>query len=130
MWNVKNLEIDKYVIITFSLQRHLALFKNLFFVFVSFALVVMWISISLVGNKYFIISFSLHIISFPFLVSSKKLNFHVSLVLLDCDVRLRNLKNYDCKHTRQCHLHLCRGRLMNIIYRKWNYLPLIIIIYC
>ena len=118
MRNVKNLEIDKYVIITFLLQRHLALFKNLFFVFVSFVLVVIRISISLLGNKYFMISFSLHIISFPFLVFSKKLNFHVSLVLLDCDIRLRKSKNYDRKHTRQCNLNLCRGRLMNIIYRK------------
>ena len=49
--NVKQLEIDKYIIITFPLYRHLAFLKDLFFVFVSFVLVAICISVSLLENR-------------------------------------------------------------------------------
>ena len=44
--NVKHLEMDKYIIITFPLQPHLAFLKDWFFVFVSFVLVAICISVS------------------------------------------------------------------------------------
>ena len=34
--NIKHMEMDRYFIITFPLRRHLAFWKDLFFVFVSF----------------------------------------------------------------------------------------------
>ena len=48
---IKHLEMDKYIIINFALQRHLAFLKDLFFVFVSFSLVAIFISVSLLGNR-------------------------------------------------------------------------------
>ena len=43
--------MDKYIIITFALQRHLAFLKDLFFVFISFVLVARCILVSLFGNR-------------------------------------------------------------------------------
>ena len=43
--------MDKYIIITFALQRHLAFLKDLFFVFISFVLVTICILVSLLGNR-------------------------------------------------------------------------------
>ena len=90
--NIKNLEMDKYII-TFPLQRHLTFQKYLFFVFVLFVLVVIASQqVDLEIDKYFVISFLLHTISFQFLVFSKKLFFYVCFVLFDCDIHLRKFK--------------------------------------
>ena len=48
---IKHFEMDKYIIITFPLQRHLGFLKDLFFVFVSFVLVAICISVGLLGNR-------------------------------------------------------------------------------
>ena len=40
----------EYIIITFLLQRHLTFLKDLFYVFASFALVPICISVSLLGE--------------------------------------------------------------------------------
>ena len=49
--NIKHLEIDKFIIITFPLQRHITFLKDLFFVFISFVLVTICILVSLIGNR-------------------------------------------------------------------------------
>ena len=43
--------MDKYIIVTFPLQRHLAFLKDVFFVFISFALATICILVSLIGNR-------------------------------------------------------------------------------
>ena len=43
--------MDKYIIITIPLQRHLAFLKDLLFMFVSFVLEAICISVSLLGNR-------------------------------------------------------------------------------
>ena len=43
--------MDTCIIATFPLQRHLAFLKDLFFVFVSFVVVAIRISVSLLGNR-------------------------------------------------------------------------------
>ena len=48
---MKHLEMDKYIIVTFALQRHLAFLKDVFFVFILFALVTVCIFVSLLGNR-------------------------------------------------------------------------------
>ena len=48
---MKYLGIDKYIIPYSHLQRHPAFLKELFFVFVSFILVAMCISVGLLGNR-------------------------------------------------------------------------------
>ena len=50
--------MDKYIIITFPLQQHLASLKDMFSVFVSFVLVAICISKSFLGNS----SFTLEIV--------------------------------------------------------------------
>ena len=45
------MEIHRNIIITFPLQRHLAFLKDLFFLLVSFVVVTICISISLLGNR-------------------------------------------------------------------------------
>ena len=43
--------MDKYIIITFLLQQHLAFIKDLFSVFLSFVLLPIGISVSSLGNR-------------------------------------------------------------------------------
>ena len=43
--------MDKYIVITFPLQQHLAFLKDLFFVFISFVLATICIVVSLLGDR-------------------------------------------------------------------------------
>ena len=49
---MRHLEIDKYIIVFFPLQQHLAFLKDLVFVFFPFVLVAIYISVSLLGNRW------------------------------------------------------------------------------
>ena len=115
--NIKRLEMDKYITFTFQLQRHLSFLKDLFFVFVLFVLVALYISVYQKKKKgYIIISFPSHTISFLFLVSTKKINFHICFILLDSDIHLRKLKKTMITSI-YCNVIFVKDRLMNIIYR-------------
>ena len=70
--NIQHLGMNQNSIVTFLLQQHLAFLKDFFSVFVSFAFVAICILVSSLGNSwYIIISFSLYIINFPFIVFIK-----------------------------------------------------------
>ena len=108
----KHKTLEKYIIITLLLQRHLELLKDLFFVFVFLLCCYMHLSkftwkqvnmSQLAYNQLSISSFSI------------KLIFHVCFIYFDCDYISGSLKNYCHKYKLQC--RFSRGRLMNIIYR-------------
>ena len=92
MCKLKQLGIDKYIIITFQFPTS-SFFKRFFFVFVSFVLVPISISVNLLGNReihYNQLSIT-RIVSFPCLVFLKN-NFHDIFIYLDCDINAASLK--------------------------------------
>ena len=86
--------MEKHIIHTFPLEQHLAFLKDLFFVFISFALVTTSILVSLLENRS--IHYNKLSITYNYLSISSfsyKLNFHVCFILLDWMYISKSLKN-------------------------------------